>query len=356
MKKLLLLTLAIAPLTSLVYSQNSPTKKNGWEKGKLKGKVKSVTESTYEFGHYSNAEILNEIPLETYKETSQYDEKGNIIKENRYNGDGSLNEKKTYKYDDKGNLIEKNDYGADGILFLKSTSQYDDKGNKIEVNRYFADGILNWKKTYNYDEKGNLIEEKQFQYNEKKFGGGFYNADGILYEMKTFEYGARGNVIETKPDVYKLKLKAELMAAIAAEPDSDLAGLKLSFNKLETCEYDATGNKIEVNGFNADGSLNKMETFEYDDTGNKTEEKLYLFGVMVTSNRTGETTPYRSKKTYKYDDKGNEIEVCSYESGILFMTEIYEYKFDQYGNWIKKSSFENQIPKNIYERKYEYYE
>ena len=96
----------------------------------------------------------------------------------------------------------------------------------------------------------------------------------------------------------------------------------------------------------------------WEDDGLKGKVKFFTESPYGAEDRFGEIqkTNLSSKKTYKYDDKGNEIEVCSYESGILFMTEIYEYKFDQYGNWIKKSSFENQIPKNIYERKYEYYE
>ena len=110
MKKLLLLTLAIATLTSMVYSQNSPTKKNGWETDNLKGKVKSFTESTYgaedRFG-----EIQKKESSFSRTSTEKYDDKGNKIEKNSYNADGKLLEHllETYKYefDEKGNWTKK---------------------------------------------------------------------------------------------------------------------------------------------------------------------------------------------------------------------------------------------------------
>ena len=84
MKKLLLLTLAIATLTSMGYSQTTPAKKNGWETDNLRGKVKSYTQSSYD-----SAERFGEI-----QEIQKID--------------GSLFNKETYKYDDKSNLIEDN--------------------------------------------------------------------------------------------------------------------------------------------------------------------------------------------------------------------------------------------------------
>ena len=79
---------------------------------------------------------------------------------------------------------------------------------------------------------------------------------------------------------------------------------------------------------------------KYDDKGNEIEETSLI-----------------SKDTYKYDDMGNQIEWNSYNSGGgLNFKATSKYEFDEKGNWIKKISFTNQIPNNIDERKYEYYE
>ena len=126
MKKLLLLTLAIVTLTSLGYSQSSPTKKNDWEENNLKGKVKSFSE--YRFWK------IQKTLLE--KETYKYDVKGYFIEQNRYSADGKLDNKYTYKYDDKGNLIEQNGYIADGSLKKKETFEFDKKGNWTKKIRF----------------------------------------------------------------------------------------------------------------------------------------------------------------------------------------------------------------------------
>ena len=161
MKKLLLLTLAILTLTSEGYSQNSPTKKNGWETDNLRGKVKSYTQSSYD-----SAERFGEIQKTlSSKETYKYDDKSNLIEDNSYYSDSSLNCKWTYKYDDKDNRIEANGYSANGSFNGKYINKYDDKGNQIEENYYKADGSLDSKETYKYefDGKGNWIKRITFK-------------------------------------------------------------------------------------------------------------------------------------------------------------------------------------------------
>ena len=64
-----------------------------------------------------------------------------------------------------------------------------------------------------------------------------------------------------------------------------------------------------------------------------------------------------SKYTNKFDDKGNIIESNYYKAdGKLDFKVTNKFEFDEKGNWIKEISFKNQIPENIVERKYEYYE
>ena len=283
MKKILLLTLAIATLISEGYSQSSDSKdsrtltKNVWEEANLKGKVKSYTESRY------NAE----------------DRFGEIQKI-----EGSLYWKESFKYDDKGNLIEM-------IGYSNYTFKYDDKGNRMEENYYNADGILSGKVNYNYDDKGNRIEEN------------YYNADGILSGKNTYKYDDKGNQIEGNN--YKV--------------DGSGLDLHLRLSGKYTYKYDKKGNQIENNKFNADGILFGKYTYRYDDKGNEIEKNDY----------NADGSLYH-KETYKYDDKGNKIEVNGYSNYT------YKYEFDAKGNWIKKITFKNQIPENILERIYQYYE
>ena len=153
----------------------------------LKGNVKFIARSTYKA-----VEKFGEIEKDylSSKYTDKYDEKGNVIEENKYNADGSLRSfrpKTTYKYDENGNKIEENWYNA-GSLRYEFTYKYDEKGNKIEESWYNADGSLDAKYKSKYDEKGNEIEKNYYRY---------YRAEGSLSSKTTykFEFDTTGNWI-----------------------------------------------------------------------------------------------------------------------------------------------------------------
>ena len=125
MKKIILIILSVLCLVSC----NQSEKKNDLTEENLKGKVKSITENTYEaiekFGQIEKGDVS----YYAYAVTI-YNEKGDRIEENHYNSDGSLLYKYTYKYDKKENIIEKNRYNSNGSLDEKYTYKYEyDKNN-----------------------------------------------------------------------------------------------------------------------------------------------------------------------------------------------------------------------------------
>ena len=184
MKKIILVILSVLCLVSC----NQSEKKNDLTEENLKGKVKSITENTYEavdkFGQIEKGDILVDSSA-VYTDDGHfkiYNEKGNKIEENYYNSNGRLYSKTTYKYDEKGNMIEDNFYDSDdGSLIYKNTYKYDEKGNKIEEYHYDEDGKFNYKNTYKYDEKGNNIEKNN------------YDSNGRLDSKYTYEYDKNNN-------------------------------------------------------------------------------------------------------------------------------------------------------------------
>ncbi len=184
MKKIILVILSVLCLVSC----NQSEKKNDLTEENLKGKVKSITENTYEavdkFGQIEKGDVLVDSSA-VYTDDGRfkiYNEKGNKIEENYYNSNGRLYSKTTYKYDEKGNMIEDNFYDSnDGSLIYKNTYKYDEKGNKIEKYHYDEDGKFNYKYTYKYDEKGNIIEENH------------YDSNGRLDSKYTYEYDKNNN-------------------------------------------------------------------------------------------------------------------------------------------------------------------
>ena len=171
-----------------LVSCNQSEKKNDLTEENLKGKVKSITENTYEavdkFGQIEKGNILVDSSA-VYTDDGHfkiYNEKGNKIEENYYNSNGRLYSKTTYKYDEKGNNIEDNFYDSDdGSLIYKNTYKYDEKGNKIEEYHYDEDGKFNYKYTYKYDEKGNNIEKNN------------YDSNSRLDSKYTYEYDKNNN-------------------------------------------------------------------------------------------------------------------------------------------------------------------
>lgn len=92
----------------------------------------------------------------SYKSTSNYDAKGNLVEKNWTEGDETS--KQIYTYDAENNLIEKNDYyNGSEISSRKTTYKYDYKGNVIESLSVNANAHFYTRETYEYDENGNKI-------------------------------------------------------------------------------------------------------------------------------------------------------------------------------------------------------
>ena len=173
---------------------------------------------------------------------TNYDAKGNKIKESYYNQNGSIGntyskdvDKRTFKYDSKGKIIEEVVYSGDGPrISVKNIYVYDEKGNKIETNLYWGDGRFNQKIKFNYDEKGRNIETL-WASNQKK----------------TCKYDDKGNMIET------------------------MTNANGSFSYKYKYKYDTKGNYIELVECNVDGSIIIKHTYKYDSCGNVIEKVDY---------------------------------------------------------------------------------
>jgi hypothetical protein len=77
----------------------------------------------------------------SYKTTSFYDEKGNLIEHNTYDSKGTLQNKDTYEYNEKNTLTEFNSYDSTGNLkfIIEGKYEYDKYGNVIKCIQ-FEDG------------------------------------------------------------------------------------------------------------------------------------------------------------------------------------------------------------------------
>jgi hypothetical protein len=110
------------------------------------------------------------------------DRYGYEIEMNAYFKDGSLSYKSTSKYDAKGNMVEQN--WIEGKETSKQICTYDSENNLIERNEYYnGSEISSLQTTYKYDSKGNVTEFLAV------------NAAVHFYTRETYEYDAKGNKI-----------------------------------------------------------------------------------------------------------------------------------------------------------------
>ena len=115
------------------------------ENGKMKEAIfNSNTEyglnGKYEYKYNDKNELIEskyfslEGVIEDYS-TFGYDKNGNLVLSNHFNDNGDLIKRTIYKYNDKNKLIEEADYNNKDIIVKFKKNQYDQFGNIYKQNR-----------------------------------------------------------------------------------------------------------------------------------------------------------------------------------------------------------------------------
>jgi hypothetical protein len=291
---------------------------NDLRKIKLKGKVKVLTETSYE--RFGKDREITEQDSKYDKEITIYDEKGNEISKELYS-----------YYLKRYEFVSKFEYDKKGRKIVwKSYDNYGDLKYGGDHFRYIT--------KFSYAEKGNLIEEKRckryYSDNDPCVGERFYvDVDGnkiegyknegyvVLTDLLKYGYDENGNKIEEKRFYPSGKLKS-----------------------VNNYVYDKRGNLIEEKSSYGDGKLDYINKYVYDKKDNQIESKLY----------------YRDDKLIEvlkstYDEKGNMIESKAnsiywenkYQNGDEYAggykyEHKFEYQYDEKGNWIAQIKRGNQ--------------
>ncbi|TDS54596.1 hypothetical protein [Myroides indicus] len=160
-------------ITEYVYENDRLSQKNVYHINKYKNKMKMKDEFYNTYG---------EVFLTT---TYQYNNNEQIIEE-KYSSN-NFSSKYFYQYNEKGQLIEKIFESEKTVRppHKITTYQYDKRGNKIKENTYNSDGSLNFKLNYIYDKKERLIEIKEYY---PHYQNSFFK--------KTYEYDDKDNWIK----------------------------------------------------------------------------------------------------------------------------------------------------------------
>ena len=281
--------------------------------------------------------VQNEsVHFKAMKSLYKYDNSGILVSNSRYNGDGALEDSASYKVDSKGNRIDWNTYKGDGSLEWNYNREYDLQGNLIESNEIYK-GALKTRHTYKYDDKGNVKEEN------------FFEGDGRLKLKELFKYDDKHNVTEIT--------------------DYNQTG---NFKSRYTYAYDANGNQTEEREYDNefadrykkiitkyDNENNVIQVLQYNEKGKTTYEcKLDKWGnhTFDATYKPDGTLIEKITQKYTYDTHNNETEnerINTNGKPAMKIKNIYTY--DKEGNWFIKIVYENDKPKRITERIFDYY-
>ena len=255
----------------------------------MKGKVKSVNETTYlgvlKFGDLTKGnkttyseEKFNKEGLATKRDYTYYDEDGK--KE-----DGFI---QSFTFDKKNQLVEleEEDVEEEELYRYKLTN---DAQGKVQVMDVLSKkGKLIFRHKFKYNSAGKVIEEVK------------YDSDGNPNEKITTSYSSDGKrheeIIFDKSDKIKEK---------------------------NIYVFDERGNKIESTNFTfKSGKMDEYtRQFKYNQNNKITEERNSISGLD-------------KKEVFLYDDKGNLVRhVDEYGS-----TKVHTYTYDAQGNWVKRVS------------------
>ncbi len=306
-------------------------------------KLITVTEYTYENEAWKELDYIH----------AEYDNKGNVLHEQRETVEGTIQFDYRYTYDDKNNLQQINGIRLRNGVNVDYNYEYiyDEAGNQIEGIRYDKAGHVLSRYKAEYDEEGNFLlginyvdnaptskyeaeyDEKGRLIIEKRYTGYSYKGEEgyqLEYQLE-YVYDDKDNVIKEsrfdgylEPEyryIYQYDKENNLIKALNYDSKSDLVS-------NYQAEYDGN-NLIEFTITNADGEIQKKHIAVYDN------ENLIL--------EMDCTDPDNQKKVSetKFDEHGNKILDINYETvigGETFASK-YEYAYDRNHNCIEEIYF-----------------
>lgn len=300
--------------------QSNPKNKNDLTRHNIKGKVKSIKETT--FGVTDTSSSTQQGDKKT-KSFYLYNEKGFVTEMKEYLPNDSLDKKYTYSYNENGSMVENVRLSSNLSLEYKETWKFDANENMIEHSVYSNSDkknlTLQSKTVCKYDEKNHLIQEL------------FYGSNEKLEKSATYRYDDMGNMLE------KNNYNADNVISNTAENSF--------YFKTDTIRDDK-GNIVNLNQYkyNPDGSFIITQLLKYDKDN------------LVEFTKFGADLSTEYMYTYKYNDKGDEIEKSKFNMyNVLDEKTTSKYVYDKTGNWIKATISKNEVPESTKEREIVYY-
>jgi hypothetical protein len=273
------------------------------EEGKLILEKKWLQQLPYEETKYngqkhplSTTQYMSGQPV--IKTEYQWDKTGNnleIIKRNPDNSQLSR-EQKIYKAKDTL-VVQKNMYDLQNILTDKTTYEYDQKKNLIKENKFLREETVQYITSYEYDSKkrktvessyngaGTLIYKTVYAYEGDKLASveTINGKDNTSEKVEKYTYDAKGNLL--KEFGYNNIDKTESIDEYAYDANNNqtsrtyIKGGKVLAKVAHT--YDSKNNLTSTKVTDGEGKIldDKSYAYTYDEKGNWTKKTISAAGI-----------------------------------------------------------------------------
>jgi hypothetical protein len=262
-------------------------------------------------------------PVEFTEGYAEYDDRGLLLREERYEADGTLNTLTVNAYNDHRQLIQTESFDQDNILLQKTVNQYDDNQRLVSQSNYYGDASDEYITKFIYDDQDNLVKQEvyvngkldfvekvsiyvdgrpetvtenddygnpmyihHYQYDEKGQVSVYSRDEVQNNDRRTYEftYNEQGNRV--KDLVYNFDMT--LIAKVLRTFDDDGRQIEIVEEDLDnyrriTMEYD--GDKVVKNTmFDKAGAITGWAEYEYAEDGRQSMAREFIHDEVEPEN------------------------------------------------------------------------
>ena len=262
-------------------------------------------------------------PVEYTEGYAEYDDNGLLLREERYDPDGTLNTLTVNTYNDHGDLVQTEQYDQDDVLLQKTVNQYDEIQRLSSQSNYYGDASDEYVTKFYYDEADNVVKQEvyvngkldfvektttyidgrpetvtenddygnpmyihHYEYDEKGQVSVYVRDEVQNKDRRTYEFTYNENGDRVKDLIYNYDMT--LIAKVTRTFDEQNRQTEIVEEDLDsyrriTMEYD--GDKVVKNTmFNKDGGITGWAEYEYADDGRQSMAREFIHDEVEPEN------------------------------------------------------------------------
>lgn len=262
-------------------------------------------------------------PVEYTEGYAEYDDNGLLVREERYDPDGTLNTLTINTYNEHGDLVQTEQFDQDNTLLQKTVNSYDDNHQLTSQSNYYGDASDEYVTKFYYDEDDNVVKQEvyvngkldfvektstfkngrpdtvtenddygeplyihHYEYDEKGQVSVYTRDEVQNKDRRTYEFSYNEHGDRVKDLIYNYDMT--LIAKVIRTFDEQNRQIEIVEEDLDTyrritMEYD--GDKVVKNTmFNKEGGITGWAEYEYADDGRQSMAREFIHDEVEPEN------------------------------------------------------------------------